>query len=436
MPSPRSKILSPEQARTAGYALASLSALVVVTCAGAARGPVGSAGNEKGIPKATPSSVAATPSAAPPLASATASPSTAKVGAFSQFRAALSELASGKRTNSVRVLWLGDSHAAADFWPDAVRKPLMAKYGSGGPGFLYVGLPVYRHSGVKITRDGRFRMEPKQPSLWTRQADGVFGLGGIRTVPEADSSRVAFELGKDAVANEAHWVLGFRLPTNKAHFRVSIASGQSFVVDAATQAVGTVSHFDWTTAPGSTVTISDSSGEPEFFGVTIEDKKPGVVVDTLGINGARIGTPLAWDEAAWVTEAARRDASLFVLAYGTNEISDEVAVRRYEPELESLVLRVRKAAPHADCLVVGPTDRAGPGWVPLPRAVEIDETLHGASSRLGCSYFSTIDAMGGSGSIREWAKQEPPLAAPDKVHLTPRGYGTLGAKMASDLFGL
>lgn len=333
------------------------------------------------------------------------------------------------------MLWMGDSHAAADFWPDAVRKPLQSRYGTGGPGFLFVGLGIYRHAGVKLGRDGSFHVQPRQPSLWLRQDDGVFGLGGMRVVPVDAKSRATLELTADAVRSAAKWDLSYRLPSDRSRFRVRVEGGESRVVDAKSGTVGAIQHLEWQTAPGATVIVDGAEGEPQIFGVAVESTTPGVVVDTLGINGARIGTPLAWEGEPWIAEVARRHPSLVVLAYGTNEVGDQVAPHRYGPELESLVARVRQASPGVDCLIVGPTDREGPGWTPMPRVVEIEAVERMTAQRVGCAFFSAYDAMGGEGSLKRWAGQSPPLAGSDHVHLTPRGYGELGGAMARVVLG-
>ena len=330
-------------------------------------------------------------------------------------------------------MWLGDSHAAADFWPDAVRKPLQARFGAGGPGFVYVGLGAYRHAGVKVVRDGTWHVEPRQPSLWMRQDDGVFGLGGMRAVPADARSRMTLELSESAIRGSAKWDLAFRLPTSKAKFRVDVKGEGSRAVDSKAYPAGSVGHLEWQTKPGATVVLDGASGDPEIFGVIVESTEPGVVVDTLGINGARIATPLAWEAEPWLDAAKRRHPSLAVLAYGTNEVGDQVAARRYGPELASLVERVRQAAPETDCLVVGPTDREGPDWTTLPRVAEIDAVERETAVRAGCAFFSAFDAMGGEGSLKRWADQNPPLAGTDHVHLTPRGYAELGAKMQAEL---
>lgn len=427
-----------DRTRKLGYFALSLSVFAVVTCAGAARGPGAQAPASSPPPAeasaSAPRDAASLASSAVPQPAASGLPPGALSG-LPRFQAALRGLASGARREPLRVLFMGDSHTAADFFPDALRKSLQSRYGSAGPGYLYVGLGVYRHAGVKVEREGKWRVRPKQPSLWMRQDDGVFGLGGIRVVPESEGSRVRMELQKDAVRGTAAWDVAYRLPTKSARFRVTVEGDAPRIVDHAAGGAGAIGHFAFETPPGAAVVIDGAASEPEIFGVVVESQGPGVVVDTLGINGARIGTPLAWEAEPWIAEARRRTPLLFVLAYGTNEVGDQVAPFRYGPELASLVGRVRAAAPDAECLVVGPTDRAGPDFATLPRVAEIEAVEERTARENGCAFFSAFRAMGGEGSLRRWAAEEPPLAAPDHVHLTPRGYGELGAALSGLVLG-
>ena len=431
MKRPKWKTLSPEEARAAGYVALSATLLVIVTCAGAARPFSAPPAVASTAPPVSASVAAVAPEAVPAATAPAELPASA---AIERFRAALRALREKRRTESVRVLWLGDSHTAADFWTDAVRRPLQATFGNGGPGFLYVGLNVYRHASVKVSREGRWRTEPKQPSLWMRQDDGVFGLGGMRTVPESGDAKATFELAKDAVSGRARWDIAFRLPDPHARFDV-VSEGQRRTIGAGTAPIGSVAHVEWESAPGAVVTVGQASGNPEIFGIVVESSDPGVVVDTLGINGARIGTPLAWEAGPWIDEARRRKPDLVVLAYGTNECGDGEAPFRYAPEIASLVERARTAAPDADCVVIGPTDRADPEWATMPRVAEIDAVEKSSAERSGCAFFSAWQAMGGEGSLKRWADQEPPLAATDHVHLTPRGYGELGRATLDTLGG-
>jgi lysophospholipase L1-like esterase len=363
-----------------------------------------------------------------------ATPPSPDPASVARFRAALEALSTGRRADPVRVLWLGDSHTAADFWPDAVRSALQERYGNGGPGFVSLGRRDYRHAGVKVLRDGRWKTVPHKPSLWVSQDDGVFGLTGIRMVAEHEASKASVEI-RPAVAVAHRWDLSYRLPTRASRFRLTPSGGTPRVVDAQSCDVGKVQHLTWESAESGGLVIDRAAGNPDVFGVVVERAKPGVVLDTLGINGARLATPLAWNEASWVEEARLRKPSLVVFAYGTNEVGDQVAPHRYAETLEKLVLRARKAAPDADCAVFGPTDRLDKDWQTEPRVKEIDAVERETAERLGCWYVSVYGLMAQGGGYRHFANMLPPLAARDRIHLTMKGYSEIGAAIARALLG-
>jgi lysophospholipase L1-like esterase len=158
-----------------------------------------------------------------------------------------------------------------------------------------------------------------------------------------------------------------------------------------------------------------------------------VVLDTLGINGARAATPLAWDERSFVALFKERRPDLVVLAYGTNEVFAAHEPERYHDHFTRLLKRLRRSQVPFDCLLLGPTDVAAPGGGSHPRVAPIDQVERAASEQLGCAYFSLYQAMGGEGSAARWAAERPPLAAKDGVHLTPRGYEEIGARIADVL---
>jgi lysophospholipase L1-like esterase len=198
--------------------------------------------------------------------------------------------------------------------------------------------------------------------------------------------------------------------------------------------LGTLRHVTFaSTGASPTLKVKPSGGQPGLCGVTIETDprtQPGVVLDTLGINGARLTTPLAWDEAAWVAELARRPPLLTVIEYGTNEASDHTIVAdRYVDNLRKVMARVHKASPGCDCLVLGPTDRNDtPERTPMVR-----DALRKAAQASGCRFWDTYEVMGGQGSIARWRIESPPRAGPDGVHLHPRGYKYLGDLLAKDV---
>jgi lysophospholipase L1-like esterase len=353
-------------------------------------------------------------------------------GPLATFFGALTELKKGMRKEHVRVLWLGDSHTNADFLSGTVRSALTAGFGDGGPGFVRIGARPYRHEGVKVTRDGSWNVDPDPPARRVLQDDGVFGLAGTRAVPDAGASFSIQVSARDAAANApAGFEFSYMLPRD-ASFSVELA-GRRLRIDAKTPAdvaASGIAHFTLSAPLASQLVLAPERGAPRFFGVVIERRDhPGVVVDTAGIDGARMETPLAWNEAAFVDEVARRAPALLVVAFGTNEAFDRVNVQKYGRQLGALVGRARRGAPQASCLVLGPTD-APLGEASVPRVAEVAQALQEAAVVLGCSFASLQQLMGGEGSFARGMKAKERLAQPDKLHLTPKGYQALGRALA------
>jgi lysophospholipase L1-like esterase len=176
------------------------------------------------------------------------------------------------------------------------------------------------------------------------------------------------------------------------------------------------------------------AGAPRFYGAILEGTEPGVVLDAIGIDGARVATALAWDAPSFEAELAERDPELIVLAYGTNEAFDAVRVDRYELELERLLARFRRGAPNADCVILGPPDALARDGSPVRRVPEISVAYASVARRSGCAFISQLALMGGFGSFSTWANLRPPLAFSDGLHLTRRGYQRLGELVVGALF--
>jgi len=352
---------------------------------------------------------------------------------LANFFNALTELRQDKRQGHVRVYWLGDSHTNADFLSGAVRGALRDAFGDGGPGFVRVGAKPYRHDGVKVSRDGSWNIDPDPPARRSLQDDGVFGLAGTRAVPGADASFSAQVTTKEG-AEPATFEVAYTLPENSS-FLLEL-DGKKQRVDAKAQAelaASGIVHLTLTATLKSPLVLSPLRGAPRIFGLIIERAgKPGVVVDTAGIDGARLETPLAWNEAAFVAEVARRAPELFVVAFGTNEAFDALKVERYGKQLNDLVQRLRKGAPRASCLVLGPTD-APIGDGSVPRVAEVAKVLQKSAAELRCSFVSLQQLMGGEGSFAKGMRAKDRLAQPDKLHLTPRGYQELGGALGKQL---
>lgn len=364
------------------------------------------------------------------------------------FYRALNELALGRRAQHVRIAWYGDSHTAADFLTGEVRRQLQARFGNGGPGFVRVGVRNYRHDDVLSERFGKWAREPDSPASHELQADGVFGLAGMRSTALRSSSQAKLRLqlaARKLLRDEPlTWELIWRLSKPRAQFTVQVGSNKPIKVNYS----GSVPRTDLESGlrvrasqlmglslqakPGDHVRLHRTLSQPEFFGAVIETQRPGVVLDTLGINGARIRTALGWHPGNWLGELAERDPQLVVLAFGTNEVGDARPVSDYAGYFREVLVRVREVAPGADCLLIGPTQRVDSDWQPLKRATEIDQMQHQIAAELGCASYSLLSAMEAGGGFRAWVKER--LASSDRIHLTAAGYRQLADGLVGELF--
>lgn len=398
------------------------------------------------VPSSDPSDVASphdapkdVPPPAPYSESGDASPVVAPMGSsrggiarLDAFYAKLDRLTQGKETTPLRVLWLGDSHTAADFMTHPLRRRLQEVGGNGGPGFIRLGLDQYRHGSARVEKVGKWRHQPIQPSQRTRVLDGVFGYGGIRTIPTA-GALAKVTLRDLAPETKVRFTVAVRLGTGDA-VEVKVGGERRRLRGPKSSAEGRLfltESFETTAA--TSFSIQHFAGSPEVFGLFAETVLPGVVFDTAGINGARVATPLAWDAESYEAAVAERAPDLFVLAYGTNEAFDNTSIERYPDQYRELMARLRRASPNASCWVVGPPDSATKAGTSISRVAPITEAERSVAEELGCAFSSLRAFMGGDASFDTWMRASPPRARGDRVHLTILGYEELGAQLAEAL---
>lgn len=350
---------------------------------------------------------------------------------LARFYHALEELRAGHDADGkVRVLAYGGSHTDADVYTHYLRTYLQERFGDGGHGFVHVAKPWrwYRHVDYRVEGIKHWITEHAQRRKG--RGDGLYGLLGCSL---AATSKRAF--GKviprgDSVGAE-HEIYFLRQPKGGG-FEVLADGKRIAMVETKADAPGAGYHrFLLPEGPHEIEVKVRGDGEVRLFGMTIERETPGVVVDTLGITGTRAANMLAWDQEIWADNVAHRDPDLVMMFYGTNEAMDEdQPIATYESDLRAVLGRIQEAAPDAACLIMGPGDfpRRGPDgtWQARPRVDALIEAQRRVAADLGCGFWDTKAFMGGELSMPLWASAVPPMAKPDHIHFTVRGYVRIG----------
>lgn len=383
-----------------------------------------------GEAEAAPAAGAVTPALArvEPASEAELLPHT---GPLAKFHDALRELALGRRHEHVRIMWLGDSHAQPDFWTGELRRQLQQRFGAAGPGFVHLGYKQYRHDGLLLEVTGKWRLRPKGPASTLPYPGGALGLGGILTAGYADRPRVDLRLTDPTLAGQRlSWDLCYKLSAKGARLGLQLGDEKMKIIELEDQ-LGRLRHLRFETAGPERLQIRTDDVRTELCGLTIETDpaaRPGVVIDNLGINGARYATALAWDPALWAAEVRRRPPQLFVIEYGGNEAGNgSFAPELYGRQLAQLIRRLKLIQPEAACLVVGLTERTDfAGRIAAVRDRTREAALGG-----GCLFWDSYEQMGGRGSMTAW--QQAGKAYDDGIHLNPKGYRELAALLHRDL---
>ena len=324
-----------------------------------------------------------------------------------------------------RVLHYGDSPVTADSITADVRSLLQQHFGDAGHGFVLIAKPWawYGHRGVELQGKGWQINAASQ----TRARDGFHGLGGVSFEGDTGASS-HFELAEDHALMEIHFL---RQP-----------GGGVLKVEAAGQAIGSVETEGPTMQPGyqtlplnpgmRQINLSVERGPVRLFGVSFERNTPGVIYNSLGLNGGQVQFVVRYfDKPQWAEELEHQHPDLVVINYGTNESIYADYIERYYPgELRQVIDRVKTAVPRASVLIMSPMDRGQRDsnariiTVPtLPRLIDIQRQT---AQETGCAFFNTFQAMGGAGTMARWYAARPRLVSADFMHPLPAGAALVG----------
>ena len=321
----------------------------------------------------------------------------------------------------VHILQFGDSHTASDDWVNSMRTAAQKYLGDGGPGFVQAGHPYrgYRRFDATGANTPGWKTEG---TMQTRE-DPNQGLSGISI--STDRAGQTVSLGGSGQALEIFYL---RQP-----------GGGKLEVQVDDQIIGMIA-TDGDSGSGAYQTVLNpgphqlllrtlENAPVRLFGWAL-DNPHGITFETLGINGAQASIMLEWNEQVWSAAVAARNPALVILAYGTNEAnSPKWTEAQYRADLLAVLDRVRRAAPSASILMVGPPDCGR--LRPLAHLAEVIEVQRDVAKAQNVAFFDWRAHMGGAGMMKRWVQAG--LAQADYIHLSSAGYQTLGKMLFDQL---
>jgi lysophospholipase L1-like esterase len=320
-----------------------------------------------------------------------------------------------------RATHYGDSPTTADLITGDIREMLQTRFGDAGHGFVLIAKPWawYQHRGIWLSGSGWSIFPATQSEL----RDRMYGLGGVTFLTDT-GARTRFALDDPG---QSHFELYFERQAGGGTVGAFANGFETPIARMGTtgDAAPGFASFD---VPGGAKTIElRADGPVRLFGLTAEKPGPGVVYDSIGLNGASV-TVLSriFNAAHWASELQHRNPDLVTINYGTNEADfTDFIDKDYEKELREAIRRARAALPAASILVMSPMDRGYRGesgdietMETIPRIVEIQRRV---AADTGCGFFDTFAAMGGAGTMSRWYDAQPRLVSADFIHPYPAG---------------
>jgi lysophospholipase L1-like esterase len=176
-------------------------------------------------------------------------------------------------------------------------------------------------------------------------------------------------------------------------------------------------------------------GNAEIYGVLL-DGDAGVAVDNVALRGCSGTIFTRMNESVARQSFNLINTRLIILQFGGNRmpgISSPKNITPYMAELEKQINYMKRVAPKATLLFIGPADMGKSyggkmgTWKNLP---ELNDSLRAMALRNNVAYWDMFNVMGGEGSMAQWVRHSPPLAGPDYVHFTFKGAQEIGSNLA------
>lgn len=337
---------------------------------------------------------------------------------------------------AIRVLHYGDSQIEGDRITDYLRLKLQGQFGGGGPGLISF-MPISQSVTNKIIysdnwdRYGVFTAKDK------RVSHSNYGImaGFNRFLPykkindssSATTSYVKISTTKNAGTNNLNYhKIKLFYGGSQAKTWCEFYDGPALISADSLTAGGIFNLKEYNVGNESYTHQFNFSGKdsPDFYALSLESEY-GVIVDNIGLRGSS-GTffhQINFNQLKQFYDYL--NVKLIILQFGGNampQIKDAANAHNYAEYIRSQISLVKKAAPNASVIFIGPADmsiKEETSYITYPILESVRDNLKKVVLESGCAYFDMYECMGGKNSMPSWVEQN--LAASDYIHFSPQG---------------
>jgi lysophospholipase L1-like esterase len=365
--------------------------------------------------------------------------------ALNNFFASLKNISS--ETKSIRVLHYGDSQIEGDRISDYLRLRLQMNFGGEGPGLISL-MPVaqsvinwvswsegWDRYGVFAYKDKRVNHSNFGVMAHFCRYRDYKSVTDTATLHKKSWVKVTTTMNGGAKAASYNKLKMFYGGSRSKVFCEYLENGVAKASDSLT-AGGNFNIKEYNVSSLNHEFRFSGADSPDFYGISLEGSK-GVMVDNMGLRGSS-GTffnQINFSQLKQFYEYL--NVKLIILQFGGNSLpylKDKAMADNFGNYLKSQIYTLKKVAPQASILLVGPADmsvKEGTAYVTHPLLEDLRNAIRKAAFDTDCAFFDMYDCMGGKNSMVSWVEEG--IAAKDYIHFSPKGARKIATLLYSSL---
>ena len=333
-----------------------------------------------------------------------------------------------------RIMHYGDSQIEMDRISSVLRQKLQEFFGGSGPNMIPAIQPVATISVSQHSNNLHRYMVYGDANRASHNRYGVMSqfsqvMGGGSISFTQTSHSQAFAKAKEIST------VSVLLGRNSQGFTATLKCDDIAPETKVLAANDSVSLVTWVLPDDVKRGTINFVGNAEIYAVLL-DGEAGVAIDNVALRGCSGTIFTRINEATMRQSFDLLNTRLIIMQFGGNRmpsIGSPKSITSYMAELEKQINYMKRVAPKATLLFIGPADMGKSyggkmgTWHGLP---ELNDSLRVMALRNHVAYWDMFNVMGGEGSMAQWVKHNPPLAGPDYVHFTFRGAQEIGTDLA------
>lgn len=339
-------------------------------------------------------------------------------------------------TNSIRVLHYGDSQIEGDRITDYLRMKLQGQFGGAGPGLISF-LPVAPSVINKLSWSENWDRYPVFIGKDKRVKHSNYGVlahitrfsnyNELQDTTHHKSAWVKMTTSKNGGVQAAAYHT-IKLFYGGAKTKTQVEFYENGVLNNTDSlSVGgyfNVKQYQLNQKASLQEFKFQGKNSPDFYGISLEGDK-GIMIDNIGLRGSS-GTffnQINLNQLQQFYEYL--NTKLIILQFGGNTlpyITTTEQAAQYGKYLKVQILTIKKIAPHASLLIIGPADMSvknGTVYETHPQLEDLRDAIQKTAFETDCAFFDLYNCMGGKNSMVSWV--EAGIGAKDYIHFSAGG---------------